>query len=222
MDHERALRELAAVLTLYDNAVVQAEQHDLSGLQQNEIQRLTTSALAAIQRIGGLRSVYVAEGARILTMKDPHCWHALKLRGVLESLRSDVEAGYLETVTELAHADVFSDFLEMARYLQTEGYKDAAAVIAGSSLEAHLRQLCHKWGVDVEVRGSKGVSPKKADLMNADLAKGGAYTNLDQKNVTAWLDLRNNAAHGKYDSYTREQVALLIDNVRDFMTRCPA
>jgi hypothetical protein len=28
-----------------------------------------------------------------------------------------------------------------------EGYKDAAAVIAGSSLEAHLRQLAQKAGI---------------------------------------------------------------------------
>lgn len=58
--------------------------------------------------------------------------------------------------------------------------------------------------------------------MNADLAGANVYSKLDQKNVTAWLDLRNKAAHGKYGEYTKEQVALLIQSVRDFITRNPA
>jgi hypothetical protein len=45
---------------------------------------------------------------------------------------------------------------------------------------------------------------------------------MDQKNVTAWLDLRNKAAHGHYEQYQKEQVALLISGVRDFITRNPA
>jgi hypothetical protein len=55
--------------------------------------------------------------------------------------------------------------------------------------------------------------------MNADLTAVGAYTKLDQKNVTAWLDLRNKAAHGKYAEYQAAQVALMIAGIRDFITR---
>ncbi len=52
--------------------------------------------------------------------------------------------------------------------------------------------------------------------------KAGAYPGLDQKNVTAWLGLRNKAAHGQYSEYTKDQVALMIDSVRNFMSRYPA
>ena len=48
------------------------------------------------------------------------------------------------------------------------------------------------------------------------------YSKLDQKNVTAWLDLRNKAAHGHYDQYESAQVGLLISGFRDFITRNPA
>jgi hypothetical protein len=44
-----------------------------------------------------------------------------------------------------------------------------------------LRQLCLKNGIDVEVIVSGGTKPKKADQMNADLAKANAYGKLDQK-----------------------------------------
>jgi len=42
---------------------------------------------------------------------------------------------------------------------------------------------------------------------------------LDQKNVTAWLDLRNKAAHGLYDQYNREQVETMLKGVIEFSAR---
>ena len=76
--------------------------------------------------------------------------------------------------------------------------KDAAAVMIGSVLEEHLRQLCHSHKVDIFTLKGMDEMPKKADVLNADLKKSGAYGPLDQKQVTAWLGLRNSAAHGKY------------------------
>ncbi len=34
--------------------------------------------------------------------------------------------------------------------------------------------------------------------MNTELYKAGVYGKLDNKNVTAWLDLQNKAAHAQY------------------------
>jgi hypothetical protein len=63
---------------------------------------------------------------------------------------------------------------------------------------------------------------KKADQINSDLASATAYSKLDQKNVTAWLDLRNKAAHGHYEEYSSTQVGHLLSQIRDFMVRIPA
>jgi hypothetical protein len=128
----------------------------------------------------------------------------------------------LLTARELIHSEVFADFLEMADYLCKEGYKDAAAVIAGGTLESHLRQLCIKNNIETEIQTQRGVEPKKADLINSDLAKNSVYSKLDQKNITAWLDFRNKAAHAHYSEYTKEQVELFISRIRDFITRIPA
>jgi hypothetical protein len=38
---------------------------------------------------------------------------------------------------------------------------------------------------------------------------------LDQKQITAWLDLRNNAAHGKYSAYSDTQVKQFIEWLKD-------
>jgi len=55
--------------------------------------------------------------------------------------------------------------------------------------------------------------------MNVDLCRNGVYNTLVQKSVTAWLDLRNNAAHGKYGEYDLSQVKNLLQSVRDFIIK---
>ena len=147
---------------------------------------------------------------------------ALGGRGILSAAREEMAGGWLNTAKGLVSAEIFADFLEMAQHLLEEGYKDPAAVMAGSVLEEHLRQLCQKNGIAIEVSQQGRQVPRKADTLNADLTKAGAYNKLDQKNVTAWLDLRNKAAHGKYEEYAKEQVALMLQGISDFMVRVPA
>jgi hypothetical protein len=70
-------------------------------------------------------------------------------------------------------AEVFTDFIEMAEHLLEQGYKDPAAVVAGSVLEEHLRQLCHKNAIDtVTVDSSGKANPKKPTcLMLSSLSR---------------------------------------------------
>ena len=89
----------------------------------------------------------------------------------------------------------------------------------GSVLEEHLRQLCLKNAIDIEYVKDGKLIPLKADRLNSELAKAGIYNKLDQKNITAQLDLRNKAAHGKYTEYDKSQVKLMYDYVFNFMTR---
>jgi hypothetical protein len=58
--------------------------------------------------------------------------------------------------------------------------------------------------------------------MNADLANAGTYNKLRQKQVTSWLAIRNAAAHGQYQDYTREDVGTLIAAVEQFISAFPA
>ncbi|MGN6387025.1 MAG: hypothetical protein ACTHMT_12385 [Verrucomicrobiota bacterium] len=104
----------------------------------------------------------------------------------------------------------------MAKYLLTQGYKDAAAVIIGSTLEAHLRKLATSRHLGVLDAQGK---PKKATVLNAELKKSGAYEGGEEKQITAWLHIRNEAAHGHYQSYTADQVQLMASGVQDFMKR---
>ena len=140
-------------------------------------------------------------------------------RGIIVAVLDELKGGWLVSTKGLVSAEIFADFLEMAKYLLDQNYKDAAAVITGSVLEEHLRQLCLKHSIPTTFTKGGDIIPKKADMLNSELANAAAYNKLDQKNVTAWLDLRNKAAHGKYAEYTRPQVELMYQAVSDFMGR---
>lgn len=140
-------------------------------------------------------------------------------RGILKAVKNEIDGGWAFTVKGLISAEIFSNFLEMAEYLLTEGYKDPAAVMAGSVLEEHLRQLCIKNSIPIEsIKDGKPI-PKKADLINSQLASANIYNKLDQKSITSWLDLRNKAAHGQYSEYTKEQVVFMLQGITNFISR---
>lgn len=218
MNTQQFVQQLDNLINTYNGLRQSSQYNDLSDKPLPDRQSLITRTIAAVNRISGPDSIYSKEVARTLD-KDPELHiHTTAIIGIAKALREDINAGYITTLIELTHADIFSDFLEMATHLNESNYKDPAAVIAGSTLESHLKKLANKNTIPVEVNGK----PVKADKLNADLAKATAYSSIDQKNVTAWLGLRNDAAHGNYNAYTKDQVKLLISSIQDFITRNPA
>ena len=146
-------------------------------------------------------------------------WETKSGRGILSSIKTEIDEGWLNSIKGILSAEIFTDFIEMAEHLLSENYKAPAAVMIGSVLEEHLRQLSIKNGISTTTEKNGKDIPKKADLLNSELVKATVYNKLDQKNVTAWLDLRNKAAHGNYTEYSKEQVELMLQSVMDFMSR---
>ncbi|OGL29335.1 MAG: hypothetical protein A3G44_12615 [Candidatus Rokubacteria bacterium RIFCSPLOWO2_12_FULL_73_47] len=220
VDSAAIVAELDSFIALFAEKRKRAQYNDLSDLPAPEWMELITLYHAAIDRLAPPGSQYREHASAIIGRYTPaHPANIEALVGILRALRADYEAGRLRAVHELVHADTFADFLEMAGYLLSENYKDAAAVIAGSVLEGHLRNLAQKYGITVSRDNGR---PKKADTLNAELSSTEAYSKADQKSVTAWLDLRNKAAHGQYDGYTASQVGLLVQSIQDFVMRNPA
>ena len=215
-------RQLNKIIEEYQSLINRSQYDDLSDLPDNEIIRLTTRSRAAIERISGKNSAYYRQSEEIIANGGYPGYVCTQVIGVVDSLKVDVESDFLKSYEELIHGELFSDFIDMARHLSSEGYKDPAAVIAGSTLESHLKNLCIKFSIETTFENNGKKISKKADRLNNELVKEGAYSKLDQKNITAWLDLRNNAAHGHYNEYTKEQVDLLIDNISNFIARHPA
>ncbi|MHC4196790.1 MAG: DUF4145 domain-containing protein, partial [Planctomycetota bacterium] len=130
-----------------------------------------------------------------------------RCKGVFKAAKSDYEGGYLFKIESLVSAEVIDDVLEQAEYLLDNGQKDPACVVARVALETTLKKMCDKDNL------SKG----KLDKMNADLAKTGIYNKSMQKQITAWAGRGNDAAHGNWDNYTKEDVAEMIGGVQRFI-----
>ncbi|MEW6229660.1 MAG: hypothetical protein AB1700_16475 [Bacillota bacterium] len=217
---DEVLKQIDAVLSAYENLSRRAQCKDFSDLGDIVISEIVMSLRATIERFSPPGSAYRKQASAILEENGARALFAAHagLCGVLRSLRTAYAQDYLRTVEELVHADIFSDFLEMADYLLREGYKDPAAVLVGGVLEEHLRKLCDKCSLPHTDANGK---PLRASQMNDALAKA-VYDKLQQKTITALLDLRNKAAHGKYAEYDEKDVHHMLDWVRDFLIKFPA
>jgi len=220
MNKEYFIKQLDEIIKDFNIIKSKAQYDDLSGnVLDEELMAALTKSKAATARIVGSNSEYYKDIDTVL--KKTHIHEGAKLKlviGTIIALRSDLQNDYLKSFSDIIQSEVFSDYLEMAEHLLKEGYKDPSAVLAGSTLEVHLRELCLSNNIDIEVLNNRGAKiPKKADVMNADLSKAGIYSSAYQKQVTAWLGLRNSAAHGKYSDYRVEEVSLMLQGIRQFI-----
>jgi hypothetical protein len=201
--------------------VLKTKHHDSQGIytfvNTGKIKGFRASCLSFIEMLYGSTHSYYKEFNKVTEGYYPE--HAEAGIEIVRSIKDEITGGWLTSIKGLVSAEIFSDFLEMSEYLLSNDYKDSAAVIIGSVLEEHLRQLCIKKGIEIYVKKDDIQIPKRTDALNQDLASENVYNKLDQKNVTAWLDLRNKAAHGKYDEYNKEQVDTMLRGVSEFVAR---
>jgi HEPN domain len=129
---------------------------------------------------------------------------------ILKAAKDDYENGYLFDTRTLIEAEIFDDLLEQSEHLLSQGYFQAAAVIAGCVLEDTLRKLCDKNNITF---------PKKPTIepMNVELAKKGIYNQFIKDKVSSIGKLRNHAAHGEWTEFAQKDVEDMIRNVRRFM-----
>ena len=128
---------------------------------------------------------------------------------ILKALKSDIESGNFFDQDFLITADAFGDILEQAEHLLDENYKDAAAVMIGAVLESTLRKLCEKKQILF--------SPKDTINPLNNLLKDKAYNRIIHKQIIAWADLRNKAAHGNFEKYNTLQVIDMLKWVKEFV-----
>lgn len=132
-----------------------------------------------------------------------------RVRAVFLAAKEDYEGGYVATVRNLVHAEVFDSELEQATELLAAGYLAPAAVVAGVVLETALRNLCT----------THGLALGKLERMNADLTKVGVYNVLVQKRVTALAAIRNSAAHGNTAEFNQEDVRAMLPEVQRLVSQ---
>ncbi|OYV06506.1 MAG: DUF4145 domain-containing protein [Verrucomicrobiales bacterium VVV1] len=139
----------------------------------------------------------------------------------LKGIKTDLEAGLLDSLSSHIEAEVASDYLAQAEQLMGDGsvgkYEHvAAAVLCGSVLEKALKQLCGEQVPPISVVTSNG-APKTLNPLIDALKSSGLFNEPKAKQLRAWADLRNNAAHGEFSQFKQDDVKLMLLGVNSFL-----
>lgn len=144
------------------------------------------------------------------TVRAPRPWYVENGLGILRAAAEDLDLGLLRSFRELVAAEVFGDFLDMAKHLFEAGYAIPAASLAGAVLEDGLRRIAASR--DVKVKAGDDLS-----TLNHKLADANVYNRLEQKRIQVWIDVRNRADHGEFDEVRTSDVLDFLAGVEAFL-----
>ncbi len=139
----------------------------------------------------------------------------------LRAVKNDLESGFLDGLASQIEAEIAADYMGQAELLLGEGHTGKfhhvpAAVLSGAVLEKALRKLCETQLPPISVRTTNGDSKTLNPLID-ELKKAGVFNELKAKQLRAWADIRNKAAHGDFDQFGRSDVEQMVKGVANFI-----
>ncbi|MGE0646055.1 MAG: DUF4145 domain-containing protein [Nitrospira sp.] len=177
---------------------------DLFGVSSPLFQEWAANALSLLDKSFGRESIHFT------TLSD-HVkrfvgWEKQfeECRSIFKAAREDYEGGYLFSVRALVKAEVLADAFSQVRSLLASNYNDPSCILCRVALEVALKELCDR----------KAIPQGNLEKMNTELCKVGVYNMAKQKQITAWADIGNKAAHGQWDQYTQNDAQSMLDGVQ--------
>lgn len=167
-----------------------------------------TSAMDCIEKVWGKNSNYYANISESYQVKE--CF-ASKFRssvGIFEAAYFDYKQGYMWTYRIALGSELLSDAISQGIELLKAKYKDSACVCGRIALETAIKELCFKNEIPIA----------KLNKMNEDLCKAGVYNMGTQKQITAWADRGNDAAHGNFNNYSENDVSMMLEGIINFIS----
>jgi hypothetical protein len=136
---------------------------------------------------------------------------------VAQHFASTAECERELAVVQKENEQLRSQLADKERIIQIQEQQSLAATIIMDALhlELHLRQLGLQHGVGT----AKQLAEMSPNDVNAALAKAGVYKAAQQKQVAAWLALRNRVAHSAYTDLSMDQVKGMHQWVMDFLNQ---
>lgn len=206
----------ARVRQLYDYAS-DPEQISVYVTQYNSL---------AVRSRNLLRMVFqdTAEGKeyqRRIDKMEPCSMSAEAIVGDLTGLQSDYENGFLDDLQERVVAEISADYMGQAEAMlndETVGKYGpvGCAVLVGVVLEDRLRRWCERQTPALETR-QKGGKNKTLGPLIEEVRRKKRLENQILRQLQWWADIRNHAAHGESDRFSREQVDLMVRGVDNFL-----
>jgi hypothetical protein len=141
--------------------------------------------------------------------------------GILQSFCQSIEEGLLDDLFLRVESEIAADYMGQAEQLLKEGQSGKfdhvpAAVLSGAVLEKGLRTLCGQQQPPVLITDAKGDAKTLNPLID-DLKKANAFSELKAKQLRAWAGIRNAAAHGEFQAFTRNDVEQMVSGIQNFL-----
>ena len=145
-----------------------------------------------------------------------------KKSAILRGIRDNYVNGFYDGLEQLIVANISADYMEQAEALLGEGITGQydhvpAAVLCGAVLEDALRRLCQKQTPPIATTKNNG-QKKTMEPLIQDLQKAQVFNKLVADHLRSWAKIRNYAAHGEFNQFTKEQVDQMIAGVKHFLT----
>jgi len=138
--------------------------------------------------------------------------------GALEGARNLVRDGRLSSILDGVRAETVDELLDQAEHLASQNYAVAATVVAGGALETFLHFKCTTNGLTWQGHGS--IDKYKGLLAEARKSGTEIVSVTDEKSITAWGGLRNDAAHRPGDfKESSERAKLMVEGIRQFIMK---
>ncbi len=139
----------------------------------------------------------------------------------LRSIKDNFERGFLADLLVQVGAEIASGYMAQAEGLLSEGQSGKfdhvpAAVLAGAVLEKALRTLCNQQKPPIPTVKPNGDRKTMSPLID-DLKKAGVFNEAKAKQLRALAGIRNHAAHGEFDQFTRYDVKQMLSGINHFL-----
>ncbi len=150
---------------------------------------------------------------------NPRSWSSFI--AYVKALDESYRAGMVEAAVRAVEAEVTTDYMTQAENLLTGAGTGQfahvpAAVLAGAILEDRLRRLCLRQNPPISMRRGNNQQKTLNDFID-DLKRAGVYNEVKAKQLRAWADIRNAAAHGEFARFNRQDVEAMIAGVKTFL-----
>ena len=144
-----------------------------------------------------------------------------KIVGILEGLKDDYENGFLDDLEKWIAAEISADYMGQAEALLGEGKSGqythvSAAVLCGAVLEDSLRRLCQRQTPSISIIKPNGQYKTLGPLID-ELEKAKVFNKPKIGQLRSFAQLRNSAAHGQFNEFTRKDVELMLGGVKNFL-----
>jgi hypothetical protein len=139
------------------------------------------------------------------------------LLGVLQSVRRDIELGYVRDLETRARDELSGNLFETAESI-VRYHAAPAIVLAVSVLEEHVRKLAAPRDIPTLKPDGKH---RSFEDMTADLQGVNAITSTERRTMGGWYSQRTEAAHGRFENVIADEAPRIISGARDFVARHP-